>query len=78
MASPDPLRRRLSRRDLSLVALGLAVWIALAVGGTWWVHRVAEMQKSCGGARDPQATQSSGTNSPGHGLRMITGQGSCK
>ena len=47
---------RLSRKEWTLVALGLGVWIALAAGGVWFVHQVRRPQEACGNlARRPPA-----------------------
>ena len=31
---------RLTRREWALIALGLGVWVALAVGGVWFVRQL--------------------------------------
>jgi hypothetical protein len=69
---------RLSRREWTLVALGLGVWIALGAGGVWFAHQLTRPKDSCGNAAEPQTKQIQGSTSPGNGLDVLTGQGRCK
>jgi hypothetical protein len=72
--------RRLSRREWGLVALGLAAWIAIGAGGTWFVRQVTQPRQACAGPADaptrpPRAEASAG---PRNGFQAITGQGGCR
>ena len=69
---------RLSRKEWSLVALGLGVWIALGAGGVWFVHQLTRTRDSCASAAEPQTKQAKGSTSPGNSLDALTGQGRCK
>lgn len=69
---------RLSRKEWSLVALGLGVWIALGAGGVWFVHQLTRTRDSCGSAAEPQTKQTKGSTNPGHSFNVLTGQGRCK
>jgi hypothetical protein len=69
---------RLSRKEWSLVALGLGVWIALGAGGAWFVHQLTRTPDSCGSAAEPQTRQAGSSTNPGNALQLLTGQGRCK
>lgn len=68
--------RPLARRDLALIGLGLAVWIALGSTAAWYLHLLTQPREPCR-AVDPQTRQSNGATTPGHGLNVLTGQGRC-
>jgi hypothetical protein len=69
---------RLARKEWTLVALGLGVWIALGAGGVWLVHQLTRPKDSCGSAAEPQTKQAQGSTSPGNSFSVLTGQGRCK
>ena len=69
---------RLSRKEWSLVALGLGVWIALGAGGVWFVHQLTRTRDSCGNAAEAQTKQTKGSTNPGDSLAVLTGQGRCR
>jgi hypothetical protein len=69
---------RLSRKEWSLVALGLGAWIALGAGGVWFVHQLTRPRDSCAGAAEPQTKQVQASTNPGNALQLLTGQGRCK
>jgi hypothetical protein len=70
--------RPLARRDLALIALGVAVWIALGSGAVWFAHLLTKPRESCARVVDPQTREAKGVTSPGHGLNVLTGSGSCR
>ena len=69
---------RLSRREWTLVALGVAVWIALALGGVWFVHQLTRPRDGCGSTTEAPTNQARGSTAPGNAFSVLTGQGRCK
>ena len=50
----------LSRKEWTLVALGVAVWIALAAGGVWFAHQVTRQREACGNPAEAPTRQVKG------------------
>ncbi len=70
---------RLTRKEWALVALGLGVWVALGVGGVWFVHQLTRPKESCGTPLEGRsAMPRSGSPSPRNALQLLTGTGRCK
>ena len=79
MIEADRRPRRLSRKERTLVALGVAVWVALGSGGVWFVHQLTRPPASCGGAAEAETHQAKGaTGSPRNALQLLTGTGRCQ
>ena len=80
MTSPP----RFARKELLLIALGLAVWIAIGVTGVRVAKFLLAPREDCGTAVEsdvgqagkPRATPSPPT--PGGSLRLLTGRGRCR
>jgi len=71
--------RHLSRRDRTLLVLGLFAWIVLIGAGTWFVQRLHAMRAHCQDALEsPTAPQASNGATPGNGLRTLTLPTMCK
>ena len=76
-----PLSRptRLTRVQWALVVLGLGVWVALALGGVWFVHQFTRSKASCGGQIEARTTQPKGqATGPRNSLQLLTGTGRCQ
>ena len=74
-----PPAARLSRKEWSLVALGLLTWLAIAATGIWFVRQVTQDRAACAPAADAPTHQVKGaTAGPGNAFQAITGQGRCK
>jgi len=82
MSSGGPQRngpRRLTRQEWTLIALGLVVWIALALGGVWLVHQFTRSKASCGGRIEARTAQPKGQAAgPRNSLQLLTGTGRCQ
>lgn len=79
MTAKPPRLSRLSRREWSLVAIGLAAWIALGVAGVWFVHQLTRGQASCGTPLEARSALPQGTSaSPRNAFQLLTGQGRCR
>ncbi len=68
----------LSRKEWALVALGLGAWVALAAGGTWFVHQLTRPGTDCAGAPEAQTHQAKVATSPRNAFQLVTGQGRCR
>lgn len=69
---------RLSRKDWTLVALGLVTWIAIAAGGIWFVRQVTQHREACSAPADAPTRQVKGsTAGPNNAFQAITGTGRC-
>ena len=79
MDGPPEQRARLSRKEWSLVALGLGVWLALGAGGVWFVHQMTRPGESCDGHQiEARTAQVKGTpTGPRNALHLLTGTGRC-
>ena len=71
---------RLSRKEWTLVALGLGVWIALAAGGVWFVHQVTRPRDACGSTAEAPTRPMKGAaaTAPATAFTILTGTGRCK
>ena len=70
---------RLTRKEWALVALGLGVWVALAVAGVWFVHQMTRPKASCGTPIEGRSALPQGqTGGPRNALQLLTGTGRCK
>ena len=70
---------RLTRKEWALVALGLGVWVALAIGGVWLVHQLIRPKGSCGGQIEARTAMPKGQPpSPRNALQLLTGTGRCQ
>ena len=81
MQAPDPATRpsRLTRKEWTLVALGLGVWVALASGGVWFVHQMTRSKASCGGQIEARTAMPQGqATGPRNALQLLTGTGRCQ
>lgn len=59
--------------------LGLGVWVALAVGGTWLMHQFTRSEASCGGQVESRTSQPKGQAAgPRNALQLVTGTGRCR
>ena len=77
-ARPSGLAR-LSRQEWTLVALGLAVWVALAIGGVWLVHQFTRARAACGGQVEARTLQPrTPAAGPRNSLQLLTGTGRCQ
>ena len=74
-----PRRLRLTRKEWTLVALGLGVWVALALGGAWFVHQMTRSKASCGGQVEARTAMPQGhATGPRNALQLLTGTGRCQ
>ena len=70
---------RLTRKEWALIALGLGVWVALAVGGVWFVRQLTRPKESCGTPIEGRTALSQGqAGGPRNALQLLTGTGRCK
>jgi hypothetical protein len=70
---------RLARSEWALVALGLAVWLALALGGVWFVHQLIRPRASCGGQIEARSALPGGrSGTPRNALQLLAGTGRCQ
>jgi hypothetical protein len=70
---------RLSRREWTLIVLGLGVWVALAIGGLWLVHQFTRSKSSCGGQIEARTSQPrSQVQGPRNALQLLTRTGRCQ
>lgn len=77
---PPALRPpRLARKEWALVALGLAVWVALALGAVWFVHRLIRPRASCGSQVEARSVLPDGqSGTPRNALQLLAGTGRCR
>jgi hypothetical protein len=68
---------RLSRKEWTLVALGLCAWLAIAAGGVWFVHQFTRPKADCGVQIEARGTRQSATASPRNALQLLAGTGKC-
>jgi hypothetical protein len=69
---------RLARREWTLVALGVGVWVALAFGGAWFVHQLMRPQEACGGQVDRRSLLPKDPSAgPRNALQLLAGTGRC-
>jgi hypothetical protein len=71
---------RLSRKEWTLVALGVGVWVALAAGGVWFVHQVTRQREACGNTTEAPTRQAKGAaaTAPATAFTILTGTGHCQ
>ena len=70
---------RLTRREWTLIALGVGVWAGLAFGGVWFVHQLTRSKESCGGQIESRTAMPKGqATGPRNALQLLTGTGRCK
>ncbi len=70
---------RLSRQEWMLLVLGLAMWVALAIGGVWLVHQFTRARAACGGQIEARTAQPRvPTAGPRNSLQLLTGTGRCQ
>jgi hypothetical protein len=67
----------LSRREWALVALGVAAWIGIGLGGAWFVHQVTRSRDACGGTIEARSTSPKSSPAPRNALQLLTGTGRC-
>lgn len=74
-----PGRKRLTRREWALLALGLAAWIAIAAGGVWFYRQMTRSKASCGTELEARTTQPkvAAAGPPRNALQLLTGTGRC-
>ena len=79
MISRPPGQRRLSRRELALVAVGLAAWVAMAAGGLWFYRQMTRAKASCGIAVEARSLKEAGHDdgAPRNALQLLAGSGRC-
>ena len=80
-STPAPSSRlaRLTRQEWTLIVLGLGVWVALAIGGAWFVHQFARSRSSCGGQIEARTAQPGPqVGGPRNALQLLTGTGRCQ
>jgi len=70
---------RLTPREWTLVALGLAAWVAIIAGGVWFVHQMTRSQAACGTPLEARGLQpkSAPAAGPRNSLQLLTGTGKC-
>ena len=74
-----PRLARLTRREWTLVALGVGVWGALAFGGVWFVHQMTRSRASCGGQVEARtATPAGQSPGPRNARQLLAGTGRCQ
>jgi hypothetical protein len=77
--APSSRPASLTRGQWALVALGLGVWVALALGGIWFVHQFTRSKASCGGQIEARTAQPKGQAAgPRNSLQLLTGTGRCE
>ena len=70
---------RLTRREWTLVVLGVGVWLGLASAGVWFVHQLTRSTQSCGGQIEARTAMPPGQSTgPRNALQLLTGTGRCK
>ena len=71
---------RLTPREWTLVALGLAAWIAIIAAGVWFVHQMTRSQAACGTQLEARSLQPRSTPAAGprNALQLLTGTGKCR
>jgi len=71
--------RRLSAQEWTLLALGLATWVALAIGGLWLVHQFTRPTAACGHPLEARSVPPRITApGPRNSLQLLTGTGRCR
>lgn len=69
---------RLTPREWSLVALGVAAWVAIGLGGLWLAHQLTRPPASCGTPLEARAASPKTTPAgPRNALQLLTGTGRC-
>jgi hypothetical protein len=77
--SPTLRQPRLSRKEWTLVALGVAVWVAIIAGGAWFVHQMTRSQAACGTVLEARSLQvhAAPAGGPRNALQLLSGTGRC-
>ncbi len=68
---------RFTRKEWTLVALGLCAWLAIGAGGVWIVHQLTRPKGACGTPIESRGTQQGATASPRNALQLLAGTGKC-
>jgi len=68
---------RFTRKEWTLVALGLCAWLAIGAGGVWFVHQLTRPKAACGTPIEARGTQQGATASPRNALQLLAGTGKC-
>jgi hypothetical protein len=71
-------RRRLSRNEITLIGVGVGVWIAIAAGGVWLARVLATPHEHCSARDDPTREGTAGPATPGNSFSVLTGPPRCK
>ena len=77
MALGSSVSGSLTRREWALVTLGVATWIAIGLGGFWFVHQLARPKESCGGTIEGRSMPPKGAPAQRNALHLLTGTGRC-
>ena len=79
MHAPAAFSRRLAPREWALVALGVLAWVAIGLGGAWFVHQLTLEKQACAAADDAPTHQVKGSKKgPDNAFQAITGQRTCQ
>jgi len=68
---------RLTRKEWTLVALGLCAWLAIGAGAVWFVHQLTRPKAACGMQIEARSTRQSAAASPRNALQLLAGTGKC-
>ena len=68
---------RFTRKEWTLVALGLCAWVAIAAGGAWFVHQLTRPKAACGVEIEARSTQQGAAAGPRNALQLLAGTGKC-
>ena len=81
MHAAAAISRRLSPREWALVALGVLAWVAIGLGGAWFVHQLTLEKQACAAAAADDAPThqvKSSKKGPNNAFQAITGQRTCQ
>lgn len=69
----------LSRKEWTLIALGLATWVAIITGGVWFVHQMTRSTAACGTQLEARSLKPATTPGAGprNALQLLSGTGKC-
>ncbi len=68
---------RFTRKEWTLVALGLCAWLAIGAGGVWFAHQFTRPKAACGVAIEARSAQAGAATSPRNALQLLAGTGKC-
>jgi hypothetical protein len=78
MSHPGTRTWRPRARDWSLLALGVAAWVAIGLGGTWLYREITRPPASCGTPLEARGeSPAKPAAGPRNALHLLTGTGRC-